>query len=209
MPNKHTLINAQQALPGRTDALSVSGRHYVNQTSYTEIPAAHHQQLLVGMGCFWGAERLFWQLDGVHTTSVGYAGGYTENPTYQEVCSGQTGHAEVVQITFDPAKIALSEILKQFWQSHDPTQGMQQGNDIGSQYRSMIFTYSDEQARFAKKSKAQYQELLQAEGRPTISTEIVPVSQYYFAEEYHQQYLAKNPQGYCGIGGTGVCFPPE
>lgn len=161
------------------------------------------------MGCFWGAERVFWQLNGVISTSVGYAGGYTPNPTYEEVCTGKTGHTEVVRVVFDERVISLEKLLAVFWEKHDPTQGMRQGNDLGTQYRSAIYTYSAKQQESAEKSKLLYQQALQEELRANITTEIQPAGPYYFAETYHQQYLAKNPDGYCGIGGTGVCFPPS
>ena len=161
------------------------------------------------MGCFWGAERLFWQIEGVVSTSVGYAGGYTPNPTYEEVCTGKTGHTEVVRVVFDDRVISLEHLLAAFWEKHDPTQGMRQGNDLGTQYRSAIYTYSQEQQDAAERSKVQYQQALQEDQRSAITTEIEPAGPYYFAETYHQQYLAKNPNGYCGLGGTGVCFPPS
>ena len=158
------------------------------------------------MGCFWGAERLFWRLDGVVSTSVGYAGGFTPNPTYQEVCTGKTGHAEVVRVIYDPKVLPLRTLLQAFWENHDPTQGMRQGNDLGAQYRSVIYTYTDEQQTLAEQSRAEYQALLSEHNKAEITTEITPAGDYYFAESSHQQYLAKNPQGYCGLGGTGVCF---
>ncbi|WP_428774960.1 peptide-methionine (S)-S-oxide reductase MsrA [Vibrio sp.] len=207
MLNKQTMITADQALPGRSTAITINDRHFVNQSSMTAPLAAGCQQILFGMGCFWGAERLFWQLDGVVTTSVGYSGGYTENPTYQEVCTGQTGHAEVVRVVYDPAKLPLEQLLQQFWQRHDPTQGMRQGNDLGSQYRSVIFYFDDEQHQAALESKQRYQQLL-GDSHGAITTEILPAGAYFYAEDYHQQYLAKNPDGYCGLGGTAVCFPP-
>lgn len=165
------------------------------------------QRAVFGLGCFWGAERQFWQLDGVFSTSAGYAGGVTPNPSYEEICSGNTGHAEVVQVIFDPANISYTELLKVFWESHDPTQGMRQGNDIGTQYRSAIFTTTDEQQAEARRSLAAYQDELNIAGLGTITTEILPLDSYYYAEDYHQQYLAKNPAGYCGLGGTGVSCP--
>ena len=189
--------------------MQIEDTHFVNQSSLTAQPKANQQQLLLGLGCFWGAERLFWQLDGVLSTSVGYAGGYTPNPTYEEVCTGKTGHTEVVRVVFDERVISLEQLLAVFWEKHDPTQGMRQGNDLGTQYRSAIYTYSQEQQNAAEKSKAQYQQALQEEQRSIITTEIQPAGPYYFAETYHQQYLAKNPNGYCGLGGTGVCFPPS
>ncbi len=207
MQNKQIMISAAQALPGRVTPLVVEDTHFVNHTSISAKPLTGQQEILLGMGCFWGAERLFWQLDGVVSTSVGYSGGFTQNPTYQEVCTGQTAHAEVVRVVFDPAVISLEQLLHHFWERHDPTQGMQQGNDLGTQYRSVIYVYSDEQYQQAQASKQQYQTLLGPQ--PIITTEILPAGAYYYAETYHQQYLAKNPQGYCGLGGTGVCFPPS
>ncbi|MCG9680747.1 MULTISPECIES: peptide-methionine (S)-S-oxide reductase MsrA [Vibrio] len=208
MLDKQTMITAQQALPGRDQALPLDDSHFVNQSSLTAKPAKGCEEMLFGMGCFWGAERLFWQLDGVVSTSVGYAGGFTPNPTYEEVCSGQTGHTEVVRIVFDPTVISLKQLLQIFWEHHNPTQGMRQGNDLGTQYRSAIYVYSDEQYQAAIQSRDEYQALLGQE-TSSITTEILPAGRYYYAESYHQQYLAKNPNGYCGLGGTGVCFPPE
>ncbi|NOH80976.1 peptide-methionine (S)-S-oxide reductase MsrA [Vibrio sp. RE86] len=207
MLNKQTLVSAQNALPGRETPLAIDDTHFVNQSSLTAEPANGFQKILFGMGCFWGAERLFWQLEGVVSTSVGYSGGYTPNPTYEEVCSGQTGHTEVVRVVFDPSVISLEQLLQAFWEKHNPTQGMRQGNDLGTQYRSAIYVYSDEQQQAAVTSKQAYQSLLGVEG--DITTEILPAGKYFFAETYHQQYLAKNPNGYCGLGGTGVCFPPQ
>ncbi|MDK9775185.1 MULTISPECIES: peptide-methionine (S)-S-oxide reductase MsrA [Vibrio] len=209
MLNKQTMISIEDALQGRESPMQIEDTHFVNQSSLTAQPKTNQQQLLLGLGCFWGAERLFWQLDGVLSTSVGYAGGYTPNPTYEEVCTGKTGHTEVVRVVFDERVISLEQLLAVFWEKHDPTQGMRQGNDLGTQYRSAIYTYSQEQQDAAEKSKAQYQQALQEEQRSTITTEIQPAGPYYFAETYHQQYLAKNPNGYCGLGGTGVCFPPS
>ncbi len=207
MHTKQTMISAAEALPGRVTPLVVEDTHFINQTRLTAKPSAGQQEILLGMGCFWGAERLFWQLDGVVSTSVGYSGGFTLNPTYEEVCTGQTAHAEVVRVIFDPQVISLEALLHHFWERHDPTQGMQQGNDLGTQYRSVIYVYSDEQYQQALASKQQYQNLLGAD--KVITTEILPAGDYYYAETYHQQYLAKNPEGYCGLGGTGVCFPPS
>ena len=192
------------ALPGRPQAMPVPEKHFVNGNPLEGPFPAGMQQIAFGMGCFWGAERLFWQIPGVYTTAAGYAGGYTDNADYREVCSGQTGHAEVVLVVFDPAKLSLGELLKVFWESHDPTQGMRQGNDIGTQYRSAIYTCNAEQAAAAEKSRADYATALNASGFGRISTEIAPLEQFFYAEDYHQQYLAKNPAGYCGIGGTGV-----
>jgi peptide-methionine (S)-S-oxide reductase len=167
------------------------------------------QQIVFGMGCFWGAERRFWQIEGVYTTAVGYAGGYTPNPTYREVCSGQTGHNEVVLLVFDPAVISTAALLMSFWEGHDPTQGMRQGNDMGTQYRSGIYTHSDEQQKLAEQSRRAYQEVLNESRHGAITTEILHAPLFYYAEDYHQQYLAKNPGGYCGLGGTGVPFPTD
>jgi peptide-methionine (S)-S-oxide reductase len=189
--------------------MQIEDTHFVNQSSLTAQPKTNQQQLLLGLGCFWGAERLFWQLDGVLSTSVGYAGGYTPNPTYEEVCTGKTGHTEVVRVVFDERVISLEQLLSVFWEKHDPTQGMRQGNDLGTQYRSAVYTYSQEQQNAAEKSKLQYQQALHEEQRSSITTEIQSAGPYYFAETYHQQYLAKNPNGYCGLGGTGICFPPS
>lgn len=208
MLNKQILISAQDALPGRETPLAIDDTHFVNQSSLTAEPDQGCQQILLGMGCFWGAERLFWQLDGVVSTSVGYSGGFTVNPTYEEVCSGQTGHTEVVRVIFDTNVISLQQLLRTFWEKHDPTQGMRQGNDLGTQYRSAIYVFSEEQLQIASDSKEQYQALL-GNDKGSITTDILPAGKYYFAENYHQQYLAKNPNGYCGIGGTGVCFPPQ
>ncbi len=209
MLDKQTMITAEQALPGRDNAMPVTEPHYVNGSDLQAAVAPEHQEILFGMGCFWGAERLFWKLDGVISTSVGYAGGFTPNPTYDEVCTGKTGHTEVVRVVFDPLVLSLSQLLEQFWERHDPTQGMRQGNDIGTQYRSAIFTTTPEQNSAALTSLQTYQAALSEQDRAAITTEVSPAPIYYFAEGYHQQYLAKNPNGYCGLGGTGVCFPPE
>nr|WP_319536075.1 peptide-methionine (S)-S-oxide reductase MsrA [uncultured Vibrio sp.] len=209
MLNKQTLISIEDALPGREQPMQIEDTHFVNHSSLTAPLQPNQQQILLGMGCFWGAERLFWQLDGVLSTSVGYAGGYTKNPTYEEVCTGKTGHTEVVRVVFDERVLSLQQLLATFWQRHDPTQGMRQGNDLGTQYRSAIYTYSQEQQDIAEHSKLQYQQALQEEQRAAITTDIQSAGPYYFAETYHQQYLAKNPEGYCGLGGTGVCFPPS
>ncbi|MGD8121048.1 peptide-methionine (S)-S-oxide reductase MsrA [Vibrio sp. TRT 2004] len=208
MLNKQTMITAQEALPGRNTPLTIDDSHFVNQSSLTAEPPQGCEQVLFGMGCFWGAERLFWQLDGVVSTSVGYSGGFTPNPTYQEVCSGQTGHTEVVRVVFDTQVISFEQLLHAFWEKHNPTQGRRQGNDLGTQYRSAIYVYSDEQYQTASASKQAYQALL-GDDVQSITTEILPAGKYYYAENYHQQYLAKNPNGYCGLGGTGVCFPPQ
>lgn len=209
MLDKQQLITPEQALPGRDTPMTVASEHFVNQSDITAEPNPNQKQILIGMGCFWGAERLFWKLDGVVSTSVGYAGGFTPNPTYEEVCSGRTGHTEVVRVIFDPEIISLRSILNTFWENHNPTQGMRQGNDLGTQYRSAIYVYSDEDLAAAQESKQQYQQLLSDKQFASVTTEVLPAGKYFFAETYHQQYLAKNPQGYCGIGGTGVCFPPS
>ena len=181
-------------------------KHFVNGTAL-HPPFPGKEKAVFGMGCFWGAERKFWETPGVATTAVGYAGGTTPDPTYQEVCGGRTGHAEVVLVVFDPRVTSYEAMLKIFWESHDPTQGMRQGNDLGTQYRSAIYWYGDEQGRLAEASRGAYQQALRSAARGTITTEILPAPEFYYAEEYHQQYLAKNPRGYCGIGGTGVSCP--
>ncbi|ERM54861.1 methionine sulfoxide reductase A [Vibrio mimicus CAIM 1883] len=209
MLDKQIMVTAQTALPGRNTAMTIEDTHFVNGSSLSAAPKDGQQQILIGMGCFWGAERLFWQLDGVISTSVGYAGGFTLNPTYEEVCTGKTGHTEVVRVVFDPKRLPLAELLRAFWERHDPTQGMRQGNDRGTQYRSAIYYFTEEQREIAEESKAAYQALLAANEQAAITTEFLPAGPYYFAETYHQQYLAKNPNGYCGLGGTGVCFPPQ
>ena len=194
----------ERALPGRSERMPVPARHEVLGTPL-EPPFPEGMELaLFGMGCFWGAERVFWRAEGVHTTAVGYAGGHTPNPTYEEVCSGRTGHNEVVRVVFDPARIDYSAILRLFWENHDPTQGMRQGNDVGTQYRSGIYWHSEAQLEAAEASRDAYQEVLRAAGFGPITTEILPAPDFYYAEDYHQQYLAKNPNGYCGLGGTGV-----
>jgi peptide-methionine (S)-S-oxide reductase len=205
---KTTLPIAADSLPGRRDAMPVPERHFVNGNRLSPPFPAGLQLAMFGMGCFWGAERLFWELPGVYSTAAGYAGGFTPNPTYQEVCTGMTGHTEVVCVVFDPARIGYPELLKLFWESHDPTQGMRQGGDVGTQYRSAIYPTDEIQLRQAEESKASYQRALTAagHGRP-ISTEVLPAPVFYYAEEYHQQYLAKNPGGYCGLDGTGVACP--
>ncbi len=184
----------------------VASQHYVNGNPMEPPFHERMQYALFAMGCFWGAERKFWEMDGVHSTQVGYSGGSVANPSYRDVCSGKTGHAEVVRVVFDPEIVSYSNLLTTFWESHDPTQGMRQGNDIGTQYRSGIYTYSDEQHQQAMESKHEYQQKLQAVGYPEITTEIQPTEVFFYAEDYHQQYLAKNPGGYCGLGGTGVCY---
>jgi peptide-methionine (S)-S-oxide reductase len=203
---KTTLPSRDEALPGRAEALRVPARHFVNGNRIVPPFDANLEQAVFGLGCFWGAERRFWQTDGVYSTAVGYAGGFTPNPTYEEVCTGRTGHAEVVRVVFDPSAISYDELLRVFWESHDPTQGMRQGNDIGTQYRSVAFTTSAGQLAAAERSKAGYQAALRRAGHGSITTEVAPAPEFYYAEEYHQQYLAKNPNGYCGIGGCGVPF---
>jgi len=194
-------------LPGRDTAMTVPESHFVNGRPL-QAPFPHGmQQAVFGLGCFWGAERRFWETDGVYSTAIGYAGGVTPNPTYPEVCTGDTGHAEVVLVVFDPAIVSFEKVLKVFWENHDPTQGMRQGNDIGTQYRSAIYTFDDEQQRVAQYSRQAYQAELGNAGLADITTEIAPLDTFYYAEDYHQQYLAKNPDGYCGIGGTGVSCP--
>jgi len=203
---KLTMPEPEQALPGRKDVMPVPARHYVNHHEMQGPFPEGMAFALFGMGCFWGAEKLFWQQQGVYTTAVGYAAGYTPNPTYREVCSGQTGHNEVVRIVYDPTKISYQALLKLFWEGHDPTQGMRQGNDRGTQYRSGIYVYDQQQRQQAEESLRQYQEILDNAGYHQITTEILDAPQFYFAEDYHQQYLAKNPGGYCGLGGTGIHF---
>jgi peptide-methionine (S)-S-oxide reductase len=204
---KTKMIDPVRALPGREQEMPVTDRHAVLGTPMTPPFPAGMEQAIVGMGCFWGAERVFWQAPGVYTTAVGYAGGYTPNPTYEEVCSASTGHAEAVLVVFDPAQASYEEILKLFWENHDPTQGMRQGNDVGTQYRSVILWDTEEHRRVAEASGAAYNERLQAKGHPEITTEIAQAGPFYYAEDYHQQYLHKNPWGYCGLGGTGVSCP--
>ena len=206
---KLRLPRADEALPGRAEAMRVPATHYVNGHPLKGPFAANLRQAVFGMGCFWGAERRFWQTPGVFTTAVGYAGGSTPNPTYEEVCSGATGHSEVVLVVFDPAIVSYDELLRVFWEAHDPTQGMRQGNDIGTQYRSVIYTYDDAQLEAARRSERIFQEALKASGYGAITTEIRSAPEFYYAEHYHQQYLAKVPNGYCGLGGTGVCMPAE
>lgn len=202
------LPSAADALPGRAQPIPTASIHFVNGAKLTPPYPAGLEQAVFGLGCFWGAERKFWELgDGIHATAVGYAGGHTPNPTYEETCSGRTGHTEVVLVVFDPKKISYEKLLKTFWENHNPTQGMRQGNDVGTQYRSAIYTYSDAQKKAAFESKALYQKALAAKGLGAITTEIAPAGAFYFAEDYHQQYLAKNPAGYCGLGGTGVSCP--
>ena len=201
------MVEADKALPGRDSPLPVPELHYVNGHRIKPPFPEGTATLVVGMGCFWGAERLFWQADGMYSTAVGYAGGITANPTYEEVCSGLTGHAEVVLVVFEPARISLEMVLKLFWEGHDPTQGMRQGNDVGTQYRSAVYYADDAQRAAAQASRDAYQRALTDAGQGTISTEIAPLRAFYYAEDYHQQYLAKVPYGYCGLGGTGVTCP--
>jgi len=196
-----------EALPGRDTAMKVPEQHFVNSNPLQGPFPENMEQAVFALGCFWGAERRFWQTDGVFVTAVGYAGGVTPNPTYEEVCSGNTGHAEVVLVVFDPAFVSYRQLLKVFWECHDPTQGMRQGGDIGTQYRSAIFTIDDSQQSAARQSLELYQAELAAAGHGAITTEILPLDTFYYAEDYHQQYLAKNPGGYCGIGGTGISCP--
>jgi peptide-methionine (S)-S-oxide reductase len=204
---KAALMPAREnALPGRSEPMWISGRHFINGHRITPPFPEGTQLALFGLGCFWGAERKFWQIGGVYATAVGYAGGFTLNPTYEEVCTGNTGHNEVVRVIFDPHDIAYVDLLRMFWESHDPTQGMRQGNDAGTQYRSGIYTYGVDQQRQAEQSRAEYQASLAKAGLGSITTEIIAAPEFYYAEEYHQQYLAKNPNGYCGIGGCGVPF---
>jgi peptide-methionine (S)-S-oxide reductase len=204
---KLTMPTAEHALPGRARPMPVPARHFVNGAPLAPPFKEGLELALFGMGCFWGAEKRFWALPGVVTTAVGYAGGLTPNATYEEVCTGLTGHNEVVRVVFDPAKIGYADLLRVFWESHDPTQGMRQGNDVGTQYRSGIYVYSPEQRALAEASRAAYQDALTKAGHRPITTEIVDAPEFYYAEDYHQQYLAKNPMGYCGLGGTGVACP--
>jgi peptide-methionine (S)-S-oxide reductase len=204
---KHEMVSPDQALPGRSEEMPVPERHYVLDTPLKPPFPDGLEELVVGMGCFWGAERVFWQAPGVYTTAVGYAGGYTENPTYEEACSGRTGHAEVVRVVFDPKQVSRDEILRLFWENHDPTQGMRQGNDMGTQYRSAVYVTTPEQRAAAEASRDAYQRVLHEAGYGEITTEIADARPFYYAEDYHQQYLAKNPNGYCGLGGTGVACP--
>jgi peptide-methionine (S)-S-oxide reductase len=207
LSTKLRMPTADEALPGRAEKMPIPSRHEVLGNPLDAAPPAGMQEAVFGLGCFWGAERKFWKLPGVWSTAVGYAGGITPNPTYREVCSGQTGHTEVVRVIFDPKKVRYDELLRVFWENHDPTQGMRQGNDVGTQYRSAIYAYGDEQLRQAEASRAAYAEELRKAGHGAISTEIRPAPAFYYAEDYHQQYLDKNPDGYCGLGGTGVSCP--
>ena len=205
--HKTTMPSAEEALPGRDQPIMVPGRHTVLRTPIGPPYPEGSEIAEFALGCFWGEERKFWQTPGVITTAVGYQGGYTPNPTYEEVCSGRTGHAEAVRVVFDPKRVSYEDLLRVFWESHDPTQGMRQGNDVGTQYRSAIFVHSDEQRRAAERSRDDYQRALNSSGYGQITTEIVDAPPFYFAETYHQQYLDKNPNGYCGMGGTGVACP--
>ncbi|MEM6869347.1 MAG: peptide-methionine (S)-S-oxide reductase MsrA [Cyanobacteria bacterium P01_C01_bin.121] len=204
---KDALPSEKDALPGRDKEMPVPEKHYVNGNLIKGDFPEGMEKAMFGLGCFWGAERKFWQAEGVYSTAVGYAAGFTPNPTYREVCSGMTGHNEVVLVVFDPKAVSYDELLKIFWESHNPTQGMRQGNDKGTQYRSGIYTYSDAQLEAAQASKDMYQEKLSEAGYGKITTEILPAPEFYYAEDYHQQYLAKNPNGYCGLGGTNVSCP--
>ncbi|UCE89390.1 MAG: peptide-methionine (S)-S-oxide reductase MsrA [Pseudomonadota bacterium] len=196
----------ESALPGREQPMVVAERHFVNGNQMQPPFPQGMQIAMFGLGCFWGAERKFWQIPGVYSTAVGYAGGYTPNPAYEEVCSGMTGHNEVVRVVYDPTRVNYDALLKVFWEAHDPTQGMRQGNDVGTQYRSGIYSYSEEQVSLARASRERYQTELRDAGYGDIGTEVIDAPEFYYAEDYHQQYLAKNPAGYCGLGGTGVVF---
>jgi peptide-methionine (S)-S-oxide reductase len=204
---KQKPMTAAEALPGRSERIQVAPRHAVLDAPLEPPFAPGTKLAMFGMGCFWGAEKKFWQTRGVASTQVGYAAGFTPNPTYREVCSGQTGHGEVVRVVFDPAVVSYADLLRVFWENHDPTQGMRQGNDVGTQYRSGIYTYDEAQRRAAEDSKAAYQARLSQAGHGVITTEILAAPEFFYAEDYHQQYLAKNPGGYCGLGGTGVACP--
>lgn len=205
--NKLKLPAPHEALPGRAQGMRVPEAHFVNGHALTPPYPEGMELALFGLGCFWGAEKCFWQVPGVHVTAVGYAGGYTKNPTYEEVCSGMTGHNEVVRVVFDPQQVSYAQLLKVFFEAHDPTQGMRQGNDVGTQYRSGIYTYTDAQREAALAAQTRYETELKKAGFSPITTEIHAAPEFYFAEDYHQQYLAKNPRGYCGLGGTGVRCP--
>lgn len=205
--SKFLLPKSNEALPGRTEPMQVANRHYVNKQPIKPPFPQGSETAVFGLGCFWGAERKFWQVADVHTTAVGYAGGFTPNPTYREVCSGMTGHTEAVLVEYDPKAVSFERLLKVFWESHDPTQGMRQGNDVGTQYRSAIYTFDDTQLKTALASRDAYQLMLRQAGYGEITTEIQPAATFFYAEDDHQQYLAKNPHGYCGLGGTGVLCP--
>ena len=206
-PSKLSLPSKEDALPGRADKMPVPARHFVNHNALVAPFPANLELAMFGLGCFWGAEKQFWLTPGVYSTAVGYAAGLTPNPSYREVCSGRTGHNEVVRLVYDPAKVSYEQLLKGFWEGHDPTQGMRQGADTGTQYRSGIYYYNSAQKAAAEASRDAYQRTLQKAGYGPITTEIIPAPEFYYAEEYHQQYLAKNPDGYCGHGGTGVACP--
>lgn len=206
---KLQMPSADQALEGRDEAMNVDNQHAVKNVPIKAPFPDGSEQILFGLGCFWGAERKFWQQDGVYTTAVGYSAGYTANPDYEEVCSGLTGHNEVVLVVFNPAETSLETLLKVFWESHNPTQGMRQGNDRGTQYRSGIYYFNEKQRELAEQSKAAYQSALNEKNIGEITTEILPASEFFYAETYHQQYLHKNPGGYCGLGGTGVCYADD
>src|SRR3954471_9395934 len=206
-PEKMAMVDPDRALPGREAEMPVPPTHFVLGHELRGPYPEGMETAMFALGCFWGAERAFWQLDGVYSTAVGYAAGVTPNPTYEEVCSGRTGHTEAVLVVFDPKVISYDDLLKAFWEGHDPTQGMRQGNDVGTTYRSAIYTFSDAQRQTAEASRDRYQEALSASGHGAITTEIAEAGPFYYAEEYHQQYLAKNPNGYCGLGGTGVSCP--
>ena len=208
MDIKSLLIQPERALPGRESSIVISASHFVNDQPITPPFSDHLELADFGLGCFWGAERIFWSLDGVDATAVGYMGGYTPNPTYEEVCSGMTGHTEAVRVIFDSKKISYEELLRVFWESHNPTQGMRQGNDLGTQYRSAVYTHNESQRKSALSSKDIYQLNLSEKSFGLITTEISNAESFYYAEDYHQQYLAKNPNGYCGIGGIGIDFRP-
>ncbi len=205
--HKTRMTSEEEALPGRGDTMPVAERHLVKGTTLRPPFPEGMEQAMFGMGCFWGAERKFWQADGVYSTAVGYAGGFTPNPTYQEVCSGRTGHTEAVLVVFDPAVTSYAQMLQLFWEGHDPTQGMRQGNDVGTQYRSAVYATTEDQLKAAHESRDMFQERLTTAGLGEISTEIREAPIFYYAEDYHQQYLARNPNGYCGLGGTGVSCP--
>jgi len=204
LDKKIELPTQEQALPGRDEPMQVPEQHYVNGNRLVPPFPENTEIAMFGLGCFWGAEKNFWELQGIYSTSVGYASGVTPNPTYQEVCTGMTGHNEVVRVVFDPNLVSYTSLLKLFWESHDPTQGMRQGNDVGTQYRSGIYVYSEEQKQLAERTRQQYQQALQQKGHGSITTEIIEAPEFYYAEDYHQQYLAMNPNGYCGLSGTGV-----
>ncbi len=205
--SKTKMIEAEEALAGRDEAIAVNQPHFVNGNTIGPDFPSHLELAVFGMGCFWGAERLFWNTPGVFSTAVGYAGGFTPNPTYEEVCSAKTGHTEAVLVAYDPAEVSYEQLLKIFWEEHDPTQGMRQGTDVGTQYRSAIYTTTDEQLALAKSTRDMFQARLDAAGYGAVTSEIAPLDEFFYAETYHQQYLAKNPNGYCGIEGTGVSCP--